>query len=180
MAKKKDTLALLLALGITAGIVGTGAWWFSSSQKSPSGSGSVTNSDLSQRLSYGEKSLIPTVMNPEKQLGISAFATGNFVEAIQHFQKSLQINANDPETLIYLNNARIGQNAVSFVVSVPIGKDVNTSQELLRGVAQGQTEVNQKGGINGVPLKILIANDDDDVAIASQLGQEFVKKPEIL
>jgi branched-chain amino acid transport system substrate-binding protein len=184
MAQKKDTLVLLLSLGITAGIVGTGVWWFFSNPKAPIGGGSVTNSvtnsDLTQRLSYGEKSLIPSMMNPEKQLGISAFATGNYVEAIQHFQKSLQINANDPEALIYLNNAKIGQNAVSFVVSVPIGKDVNTSQELLRGVAQAQTEVNQKSGINGVILKILIANDDDDVAIASQLGEEFVKKSEIL
>jgi branched-chain amino acid transport system substrate-binding protein len=77
MTKKNDTLALLLALGITAGIVGTGVWWFSTTQKSQSGSVSVTNSDLNQRLSYGKKSLIPTVMNPERQRGISAFATGN-------------------------------------------------------------------------------------------------------
>ena len=111
MTQKKDTLVLLLSLGITAGIVGTGVWWFFSNPKAPIGGGSVTNSvtnsDLTQRLSYGEKSLIPSMMNPEKQLGISAFATGNYVEAIQHFQKSLQINANDPEALIYLNNAKI-------------------------------------------------------------------------
>jgi branched-chain amino acid transport system substrate-binding protein len=181
MTQKNDTLALLLALGITAGIVGTGVWWFSTTQKSPSGGISINNNgDLNQRLSYGEKSLIPTVMNPEKQRGISAFEMGNYVEAVQDFQKSLQTYTNDPEALIYLNNAKIGQNAVSFVVSVPIGKDVNASQELLRRVAQAQTGVNQKGGINGVPLKVLIANDDDDVAIASQLGQAFVKKPEIL
>lgn len=66
------------------------------------------------------------------------------------------------------------------MVSVPIGKDLNGSQELLRGVAQAQTEINQKGGIKGVPLKILIANDDDDVGIAQQLGQQWVKNPEIL
>jgi len=181
MTKKNDTLALLLALGITAGIVGTGVWWFSITQQSPSGGVSINNNgDLNQRLSYGKKSLIPTVMNSEKQKGISAFATGNYVEAIQYFQKSLQTDANDPEALIYLNNAKIGQNGVSFVVCAPIVQSINTSQELLRGVAQAQTEVNKKGGINGVPLKILIANDDDDVAIASQLGQAFVKKTEIL
>ena len=184
MAQKKDTLVLLLSLGITAGIVGTGVWWFSSNQKTPIGGGSVTNSvtnsDLTQRLSYGEKSLIPSMMNPEKQLGISAFATGNYVEAIQHFQKSLQINANDPEALIYLNNAKAGQKAVTLALSLPIGTDVNASQELLRGVAQAQTEVNAQGGINGASVKILIANDDEDKAIAEKLGEEFAKNPAIL
>jgi branched-chain amino acid transport system substrate-binding protein len=184
MTQKKDTLVLLLSLGITAGIVGTGVWWFSSNQKTPIGGGSVTNSvtnsDLTQRLSYREKSLIPSMMNPEKQLGISAFATGNYVEAIQHFQKSLQINANDPEALIYLNNAKAGQKAVTLALSLPIGTDVNASQELLRGVAQAQTEVNAQGGINGASVKILIANDDEDKAIAEKLGEEFAKNPAIL
>jgi branched-chain amino acid transport system substrate-binding protein len=114
MTKKNETLALLLTLGITAGIVGTGVWWFFRIPTPSIVDVSVTNSDLNQRLSYGEKSLIPTVMNPEKQLGISAFATGNYVEAIQHFQKSLQIHANDPEALIYLNNAKIGQKNCDF------------------------------------------------------------------
>ena len=119
-------------------------------------------------------------MNPEKKQGISAFATGNYVKAIQHFQKSLEIYANDPEALIYLNNAKIGQKAVTLAVSFPIGTDVNASQELLRGVAQAQTEVNAQGGINGASLKILIANDDEDKTIAKKLGEEFVKNPEIL
>ncbi len=184
MTQKKDTLVLLLSLGITAGIVGTGFWWFFSNPKAPIGGGSVTNSvtnsDLTQRLSYGEKSLIPSMMNPEKQLGISAFATGNYVEAIQHFQKSLQINANDPEALIYLNNAKAGQKAVTLALSLPIGTDVNASQELLRGVAQAQTEVNAQGGINGASVKILIANDDEDKAIAEKLGEEFAKNQAIL
>ena len=177
MTQKKDTLALLLALGITAGIVGIGVRLFFPILPSPI---DATNGDLTKRLSYGEKSLVPTVMNPEKKRGISAFATGNYVKAIQHFQKSLEIYANDPEALIYLNNAKIGQKAVNLAVSFPIGTDVNASQELLRGVAQAQTEVNAQGGINGASLKILIANDDEDKTIAKKLGEEFVKNPEIL
>jgi len=170
MTQKKDTLALLLALGITAGIVGIGVRLFFPILPSPI---DATNGDLTKRLSYGEKSLVPTVMNPEKKQGISAFATGNYVKAIQHFQKSLEIYANDPEALIYLNNAKIGQKAVTLAVSFPIGTDVNASQELLRGVAQAQTEVNAQGGINGASLKILIANDDEDKTIAKKLGEEF-------
>ena len=52
-----------------------------------------------------------------------------------------------------LNNARIGDaNAYSIAVSIPIGSDVNGAQEILRGVAQAQIQVNQAGGIDGVPL----------------------------
>ncbi|MGK7952304.1 MAG: ABC transporter substrate-binding protein [Xenococcaceae cyanobacterium] len=46
---------------------------------------------------------------------------------------------------------------------------------MLRGVAQAQDEINQAGGIDGIPLKVMIANDGDDLKtaknIASQLGQ---------
>jgi branched-chain amino acid transport system substrate-binding protein len=183
MSQKKETLILLLSLCLTLGAVGIGVKLL---MPSPSG---ITQSsqnpgqqetDLRQRMSYGERSLIPSPTNIHKSVAIQAFAEGDFPKAIAEFQQYLQLVPNDPEALIYLNNAKISKNALAFVVSVPIGKDLNGSQELLRGVAQSQTEINQKGGIKGVPLKILIANDDDDVGIAQQLGQQWVKNPEIL
>lgn len=178
MAKKNDTLTLLLSLGITTGIIGTGIWLFS--PKPPSPSISLNKFELNPRLSDGNVELISTVTNTDKQSGIKALVTKDNIDAINYFQKSLKRQPNDPETVIYLNNAKIGRNFVSIVVSVPIGKDINASQELLRGAAQAQTEINRQDGINGVPLKIFIANDDDDPAIAKQLGQELVNKPEIL
>ncbi len=179
MAKKNDTLALLLSLGITTGIIGAGIWLYHKlqlTQPNPS----LIPSELSNRLSDGNRELISTVTNADKKLGIEALATGNNIDAISYLQKSLQSQPNNPETAVYLNNAKIGKKFVSLTVSIPIGKDINASQELLRGVAQAQTEINRQGGINGVPLKILIANDDDDTAIAKQLGQELVSRSEIL
>ena len=51
---------------------------------------------------------------------------------------------------------------------------------MLRGFAQAQDEINAKGGINGVPLKIAIANDDDDPEIAQQIANQLTKNSQIL
>ncbi|MDF5733856.1 MAG: ABC transporter substrate-binding protein [Rhizonema sp. PD38] len=133
------------------------------------------------RMSLGDKILVTADTNPNKQDGVQAFAKGDFATAISKFQASLEKNRNDPETLIYLNNAKIGQSpALKVVVSVPISGILNVSREILRGVAQAQDEVNRSGGINGVPLQLEIANDEGDLAIAEQLAHEFVKDKSVL
>ena len=144
----------------------------------------VTNDSitpLQMRMSLGEKILVTADTNRNKQDGVQAFATGDFATALLKFQASLQTNRNDPETLIYLNNAKIGKSpALKVVVSVPISGILNVSKEILRGVAQAQDEVNRSGGINGVPLQLEIANDQGDLAIATQLAHEFVKDKSVL
>lgn len=185
MAQKNETLVLVLSLAITLGLAGTGAWFFlgsktGTSPNAPQTSVSNNAGDLSQRMSYGERILIPSVTNPAKTAAIAAFAQGDFAKAKENFEQALKINPNDPESLIYLNNAKIGTKSVVFVAAVPIGKEPNGSQEILRGVAQAQNTVNSQGGINGVPLKILIANDDDDENIAQKLAEEWVKDQAIL
>jgi branched-chain amino acid transport system substrate-binding protein len=57
---------------------------------------------------------------------------------------------------------------------------VNPAQEILRGVAQAQNEINQSGGIKSVPLKVVIANDDNDPRIAQQIANNLVKNQDIL
>ena len=59
-----------------------------------------------QNISTGERVLISEKLNADKQSGVEAFAKGNWNEAIAKFQASLQQNPNDPETRIYLNNAK--------------------------------------------------------------------------
>ncbi len=87
----------------------------------------------------------------------------NYNTAIANLEASLQASPNDPEALIYLNNARIGnQKSYTIAAAVPIGSDVNAALEILRGVAQAQNELNQSGGLSGIPLKVLIANDDNN------------------
>lgn len=144
---------------------------------------------IQDRISSGEKILIDTEeinvrfseFQDAKKRGVEAMAAGNYDEAVVNFERAIRRYANAPETLIYLNNARIGnKKAYTIAVSMPIGTDVGSAQAVLRGVAQAQNEVNLGFGIGGVPLKVVIANDDDNPEIARQIASEFVRDSSIL
>lgn len=150
-------------------------------QKIFNSNSSAINTRLQDRLSQGEKILIPQAITPAKEMAVAAFARGNYQDAAYLFETSLEAEANDPEALIYLNNARIGRGkSYSIAVSIPIGSDVNAAQEILRGVAQAQDRIDRAGGINSLPLKVHIVNDDNDPAIAKQVAQSLGKDRSIL
>jgi len=130
--------------------------------------------------SIGNRLLIQEKVNPAKKKGIEAFAKGDYQEAIASFKKSLLQQPNDPEILIYLNNAQAGNNPLKIAVSVPIGTNLNVAQEILRGVATAQDEINQNGGIKGQKLQVQIVNDKNDPEIARKLAQELVKDRQVL
>ncbi|MEG4456346.1 ABC transporter substrate-binding protein [Microcoleus sp. N9_A1] len=196
MSQKNETAVLVLSLLITIGLAGTGIWWLTSRggitpeassppnqtfSKSPTGNSPQSEQAIQQRLSAGKKLLIPDGATTTKQAAIQAYASGNYNAAISDLQASLKTNRNDPEALIYLNNARIGnQKSYTIAAAVPIGADINGAQEILRGVAQAQNEINQSGGISGTPLKVLIANDDDNPEIASQIASALANNSDIL
>ena len=184
MSQKNETKILILSLLVTAALLGAGFWWFT--KNSGVNGGGLINSGKSQsnlqnRMSLGEKILVAADTNSSKQAGVQAFAKGDFATAATQFQASLQTSRNDPEALIYLNNAKVPQgNGIKIVVSVPIGSNLNVAKEILRGVAQAQDEVNRTGGINGKQMQVEIANDDNNPAIAKQFADEFVKDNSIL
>ncbi len=133
------------------------------------------------RFSYGNKILVKTVETESKKQGIQAFSRKNYNLAINKFEKSLQIQPNDPESLIYLNNAKIGAHeALTIGVAVPIGTNPDVAQEILRGVGQYQDEINHKGGIDGKLLKVEIVNDDNNSAVAERVAHKFVEDKKIL
>ncbi len=130
----------------------------------------------SKEISLGEQILVKENTNPDKQIAIDAFAKRDYPTAIARFISSLKSDRNDPESLIYLNNATAltRGNAVQVGVSVPIGEHINVAKEILRGVAQAQNEINQKGGIGGKLLEVAIANDNNDPELAKQIAIDFV------
>ncbi|WP_421655138.1 ABC transporter substrate-binding protein [Leptothermofonsia sp. ETS-13] len=133
------------------------------------------------RLSKGEKILIPSVQTPDKIAGVQTLWWKGYPQAVSKFENSLRQNRNDPETVIYLNNARIGDRpAFEVAAVVPIGSNLDVAQEMLRGVAQAQDEINLRGGIQGKPLKVTIANDDNHPDIARRIAVTFVKNPQML
>ena len=187
MTKKKETTVLILTLLITIGTVAGGLWWLNRQKLDISGTDSknteIVPEDglLPPKISAGKELLIRENLTPEKEAGINAIANKNYGDAEAYLEQSLSKKRNDPEALIYLNNARIADNnAYSIAVPVPIGTEMTTAAEILRGVAQAQTEINQQGGINGVPLKVFIANDNNNPQTAKKLAQDFIKNKEIL
>ena len=184
MKAQNETKVLVLSLLITAGLIVSGLWLFRNnfklnSSSLPSSQKEQPASDSrADRISLGNKILVTADANPDKQAGVQAFAKGDFVTASSKFQSALQSNRNDPEALIYYNNAQVSNsNPVKIAVSVPIGGNLDVAKEILRGVAQAQDETNKS---NNLKLQVEIANDDNDPAIAQQIATEFVKDTSIL
>ena len=186
MSQKNETVTLLLALLITLIFFGAGGWWLYNrfqGKDNPTNLPELGQKSVSAqaRFSQGENLLIVEGASFDKQAAIQALGKGDFQQAVYLLEKSLQTNRNDPEALIYLNNARIGEaKSYTIAVSVPIGSNVNTALEVLRGVAQSQNQINQTGGINGIPLKVLIADDADNPEIAAQIAQKLAADNSIL
>ncbi|MDJ1182199.1 ABC transporter substrate-binding protein [Roseofilum casamattae] len=191
MAQKNDTQLLLVAMLICLGIVGFGGWWFlhrggntllhRDTPTLASSDAETAGIPVKERFSEGEKILIYQNTTMEKEEGISAIATGDWQSAITELEASLAKNPNDPEALIYLNNARIGnQNSYVIAALVPITSQLDGAQELLRGVAQAQAEINQKGGINGTPVRIIIGDDSNDGEIAADIARALVEDDRVL
>ncbi len=190
MSQKKETTVLVLSLLITLAAVAAGFWWLTNHSGINLGNLSKTgsptpessqNKSVEDRISFGDKILITGINSPPKQAGVDAIASKNYQSAVANFQAAIKVNRNDPEVLIFLNNARIeNKKSYTIAVLVPINSDVNSSLEILRGVAQAQNEINQAGGIKGVPLKIAIANDENNPEIAKKIATNLVQNTEVL
>lgn len=143
--------------------------------------------------SCGETVLLPK--NPRitndifdyKRKGTDAFKQEKFQEASQYFQNYLDSNKNDPEALIYLNNAKaaLTKNPLKIAAAVPIIDDpLNPSnalaEQMLRGFAHVQDNLNQKNGINGRLLFIEIASYFRSTGKIKQVADAIVSKENIL
>jgi branched-chain amino acid transport system substrate-binding protein len=193
--KMNKNLVLSLYLLLLAFIAPVLFWIISSRQQAslqaenpqpkavPNQGGAQIDSGQSQKqLSLGQQVLVAEDNLPEKQSAVKAYASGDYKTAVAKFTASLQSNRNDPESLIYLNNAIAAQkdSSVKIATSVPIGGNLNVAREILRGVAQAQNEVNQNGGIDGKLLQVEIGNDNNVPEIAKQIATTFAKDPSIL
>ena len=146
-----------------------------------------SGSRQSSRMSLGEKLLARDYQNLQSQSmtalyeGVAAFARCEFSTATKKLQGSLNISKNNPEALIYRNNAvAIAQKHFKIAVSVPLANKPSIAREILRGVAQAQTEINHQGGIEQKLLLVQIVSDDNDPVIVRQVAQKLAEDPSIL
>lgn len=190
--RETETPAFVLSMLITLGVVVAGLWWSAdhlkmahllsvSSPPRPTEPEGLSPDEVLGRISSGERLLVQPGASPEKHQGVQAIAAGNSRQAAAYFAAALLSTPNDPEALIYLNNAQIGANpSYAIAVSVPLSQDLNSSLEVLRGVAQAQQEINQSGGIGGVPLRVMIANDENHPGVTRAIAQALVANPSVL
>ncbi|MGB6015475.1 MAG: ABC transporter substrate-binding protein [Nodosilinea sp.] len=133
--------------------------------------------DVANALSWGDRVLFTDAPNADMQAGAAAYATGDYATAAARFEAARQAVRNDPEALIYLNNAQLGATpALGIAAVVPIGDTPNTARELLRGVALAQDEAIQ----SGTPVKVLIADDRNDAGQAEAIANALVQDPNVV
>ena len=103
------------------------------------------------------------------------------------FNAARAIEKNDPEILIYKNNARAMARAegnpnvsITLAVSVPISTNPNVAQEILHGVAHAQDEKTAQDGIGGKLIQVTIADDSNDANVATRIATAFADDPQIL
>jgi ABC-type branched-subunit amino acid transport system substrate-binding protein len=146
-------------------------------QNKPEPNNSITNS-----MSRGGRTLFTSIVSTIRDRGIDSFKQGNYIQAAQYFEIAVKNNRNDPEILIYYNNALARQNGnpLTLAVVVPAQKRTNSAQEILRGIAQAQNQFNQKNGFQGRLLEIVIADDDNNEGTAKLVAEELVQDKSIL
>jgi len=135
-----------------------------------------------ERFSRGERTLFPSKLNPEFDRGIEEFKQGNYSKATEFFEQAFAENRNDPEVLIYYNNAlaRKQGDPLTLAVVVPAIKAKPSAQEMLRGVAQAQNQFNISRGLNDRLLEIIIASDDNEPDKSKKVAQELVQDSSVL
>ena len=180
ITRQRRRFAIAAALGVA--VVGTSTWSIMQWRSAISPPATLTPSTQPlSRISRGERILLPGAAAPAKQAGVEQIANGQLDQAIPWLEKARQVNRADAETLIYLNNAQIGQQqAYTLAVVVPLGSQPKSAMEILRGVAQAQTQVNQAGGVRGERVRVAIANDDNQPQLAQQVATALAADATIL
>ncbi len=135
--------------------------------------GTSIGSTANVRISQGDRLMLTQFTSPEKQAAIGKNTTLATLQALR------QKRPGDPETQIYLNNIQ-AQDAYQLAVVLPFGAYPEATTDILRGIAQAQTEVNGKGGIAGKPVKILLADDENNPDLARDIAQSLAQNPAIL
>jgi len=140
-------------------------------------------------LSGGQRSLLaPASSSPKREAGIDRFLKGDYANALELLKASLVSHPNDPEALIYKNNALAklkGTKPLTLAVVVPAsGTSKTSASEMLRGVAQAQNIFNDdsqgQAGINGRLLEILIADDGNDPKRSPEVAQVLAENDSVL
>ncbi|HEY9665394.1 MAG TPA: ABC transporter substrate-binding protein, partial [Coleofasciculaceae cyanobacterium] len=135
-----------------------------------------------ERFSQGERTFFLSDENSSQLRGIEEFKQKNFAKAEKFFERASEANPNDPEILIYYNNAKAlaKGNPLTLSVAVPLDKKKRFATSVLQGVALAQDEFNRAGGLSNRLLKIVIAKDNDEPKQAKEVARELIKDRNVI
>ncbi len=197
MSKRNEIPALAATLLIVAGLLVASVWWVAKQipgvtiPENPIGLGQPNkknpdrqSSDINTLGADGTSgiSVLPDEISATKQSALDALVNKDYETAQSEFTAALTENKNDPESVIYLNNAKIGDGeAYVIAIAVPMNSEfVGPGLEIMRGAAQAQQDINEAGGINGVPLKVLVLSDRGTPATAFETAEALVADNRVL
>ncbi|TRU26913.1 MAG: branched-chain amino acid ABC transporter substrate-binding protein [Microcystis aeruginosa Ma_SC_T_19800800_S464] len=169
----KQALLFILSLLVTLSVLYGGGVFSDDASKYP-------------EISLGEEILFKTNRQDNSlERGRQAFKNQEYKQAIKLFKQSLDRLPNNPEIRIYYNNARAAyqdRNPLKIATSVPLGNNPEIAQEILRGIALFQQELNDEQAKN--PdfhfLQVVVANDNNSAVDAEDRAEKFVKDPSII
>jgi ABC-type branched-subunit amino acid transport system substrate-binding protein len=185
---------LIAGLVLVSGLVGAAIaiYIYSIIHSVPPPTACDSQTQTGDKLSFGEEILVsqPQDSPQQKEQGVREVAQCNYSTAVKYLEQAW-IKQRDPETLIYLNNAKINDRlnqgkipknriyTIAVVAPLKYAPDTETRSqglELLRGVAQAQDEARQQESY----FKVLIANDYNQNDQVKEIAEKLVKKPDIL
>lgn len=133
-----------------------------------------TKYQLGDNISCGEESLITDITAKD---AFDNFKNGKWQKAVNSFQQARNNNRNNPEILIYLNNAKLmQQKRKSYTIAVAL--PIRVAEVFLRGVAQVQEEFNNLNPTLG--LKVLIVKDENDYKGVDKLVDSLLSKDDVV
>jgi branched-chain amino acid transport system substrate-binding protein len=122
-----------------------------------------------------------TSAQKHKRRGTLAMKERNYAEAVRQFTLDWTRLPRDPETLVYLNNAKIGDRPhLKIAASLPIGSNPEIAAEILRGIAQRQQELNEETGSQVKPIWIELANDNNSPEDVRPIARHYVRDKQTL
>lgn len=133
-------------------------------------------------MTSGDKRAFISSSNFHLDRGIEYFRKGEYDLAIKLFKQAVEADRTDPVPQIYLNNARARLKGKPLKLAAVVSIDYfeYAAKEVLRGVADAQTEFNKREGKNGRLLEIVIVNDGNEPIVAERVAKELANQTDIL
>ena len=181
-------LAIVLGIPLILGVATFGLPWILNLFNRETGSRDprleCTTDEI--QVSSGERNIFENITIYDGSAGIKSFTEKKYLEAESLFEREIKNNPSRPELVIYRNNAQARSapgEPIKIAAVVRLEKEEDLGLEILRGIADAQTNFNQKQIKNNEGKKLLevvLYNQDDRSEEAQCIAKAIVEDQSIL